>query len=326
VVVDCHEFDRSSSSYLDRGWTEWPLITMGTANHPLLPERVYRDGLAWVEAVAVEMARAGIDYERYLVGGPPPGHELRPSTFDGDDARNGLALAAGSLGFIIESGVTRAAEDPQTDIAGRVAAYLTLLQLFVTDLDLRQAAIATADEVRSRQPPEFIAINTFWGKFDREHRIVKVTSAATGDTIEVPSPNLMTDRVFKRWETTPAGYVIDRAVADPYRELLDRHAIGYEVLDEPARMTVEACRLDRVENETDEVYERYPGRQIVACAAPSSRNVAAGSLVVHLERGSWRTVVALIEPTMLYGLYQHDRFQDTVAEDGQIPVWRVVEP
>ena len=33
----------------------------------------------------------------------------------------------------------------------------------------------------------------------------------------------MTDRVFKRWETTPAGYVIDRAVADPYRELLDRH-------------------------------------------------------------------------------------------------------
>ena len=326
VVIDCHEFNRSSSEYLDRGWDEWPLIMMDTANHPLLPESVYRNGLAWLRVVAGEMDSAGIRYQRYLVGGPPPDGELRPSTLEGDDARNGLAIAAGGLGFIIESGVRRASKDPQGDIADRVTAYLSLLELFLSDPDFRQAAISAAAESRSLQLPEFVATNSFWGTVDPEPGVVRVVSRATGNVIDVPAPNLMTDRVFKRWVAMPRGYVIEAAVADAYRELLDRHGIDFEVSQEPTTSTVEACRLDRTETTPDEVYERYPGRQITSCRPASAREFASGSLMVHLEPATWRSTVALLEPTLLYGLYQYDEFQATVADDGTIPVWRIVSP
>ncbi len=116
VVVDCHEFTRDSGSYADRGWGEWPLIMMDGANSPLLPEEMLDLGLGWVEAAEEPMADAGFAYQRYLVGGPPPENELRPSTLDADDARNGLSFDGG-LGFIIESGIKRMRRRP----AGRPA-------------------------------------------------------------------------------------------------------------------------------------------------------------------------------------------------------------
>ena len=61
VVVDCHEFDRSSDAYRKLGWDEWPLIMMDTANHPLLPAGIYDVGLAQVDAAADPMAIAGFE-------------------------------------------------------------------------------------------------------------------------------------------------------------------------------------------------------------------------------------------------------------------------
>jgi hypothetical protein len=323
VVVDCHEFDRTSAAYRELGWDEWPLIMMDTANHPLLPTGVYEAGLAWVDAVTAPMAEAGFEYQRYLVGGPPPWFELRPSTLDGDDARNGLALAAGSLGFIIESGFRRAAEDPQADIGRRVAAYLKLLESLIFDMDLRATGLAAVAAVGATNPPSFLPVNTFWGANRTPGGRIHVVDRETGEPLEVPAPNLMTDRIFKRAVPTPSGYVVDSLVAGPYLELLERHGMPFEVLDGPRVMTVQRCELDRVEADFDPVHSRYGGRQIVDCASAAERTFAAGSLVVPLEGHSWRTVAALLEPNQLYGLYQYGEFRDTVADDGTIPVWRI---
>ncbi len=323
VVVDCHEFDRSSVVYRELGWDEWPLIMMDTANHPLLPTDIYEVGLALVDVASGPMTSAGFEYQRYLVGGPPPWTELRPSTLDGDDARNGLALATGSLGFIIESGVRRAADDPQADIGRRVSAYLELLNGILVDPDLRRDGSVAVAAARAAEPPDFLPVNTFWGSTASRVRPIRVVDRATGDVLEVPTANLVTDRVFKRGVPTPSGYVVDFEAAAPYRELLERHALPFEVLDKARVMRVQRCVLDRIEEDFDPVHARYGGRQIVDCEPVAERTFAAGSLVVPLAGSSWRTLAVLLEPNQLYGLYQYDAFRATLADDGTIPVWRI---
>ncbi|HLP31246.1 MAG TPA: M14 family zinc carboxypeptidase, partial [Geothrix sp.] len=98
LAVDSHEFGRDGEGYRARGWEAWPVITMDAANHPLIPEYLKTTGLAAVAAAEPLQRKAGHAYRRYLVGGPPPDEELRPSTPEVDDGRNGLGTL-GALSF-----------------------------------------------------------------------------------------------------------------------------------------------------------------------------------------------------------------------------------
>lgn len=323
LVVDGHEFTRDSSDYRDRGWGEWPVVTMDTANSLLLPDAVYEVGLRWVRDARAAMAAAGIPYRRYLVGGLPPDEEMRPSTLEADDARNGLALAAGGLGVIIESGVRRAAPDPMADLAQRVAGYRVLLERFLHDRELRRASLDAVAEARRAAPPAFLPVNVLWGNVGMRLDEVPVVDLGTGATVLVPTARRMHDRVVKGVVAAPAGYAVEAASAAPYRELLDRHGIPYRVLDGEETMPAERCVLEGVQAERDAVHERYGGRQLVRCEPASTATLGPGSLVVPLGGDRWRTLAALLEPRQLYGLYQYERFRGTVAEDGGLPVWRL---
>jgi hypothetical protein len=320
LVVDGHEFTRDSSGYTDRGWTEWPLVMMDTANHPLLPDAVYRVGLDWVDSAAPVMAASGIASQRYMVGDAPPSGELRPSTLDADDARNGLALHAGALGFIIESGILRGAPDPQADIADRVSAHLALLERFLHDRTLRPASLAAVASSRWATTPTAVPVNTLWGAVDPRPRPIPVVDRATGRVLMVPTINRMDDRVVKRSVATPVAYVIDAERASTYRALLDRHAIPYEVIESPLEAPLARCHLDRLEETYDPVYERYGGRQIVTCRAPSTERLRPGSLRVPTDGVDGRRAAPVLEPRMLYGLYQFEAYRATVADDGALPV------
>ena len=50
-----------------------------------------------MQSAALPLAKAGHAYARYHVGGPPPDEEVRPSTPEVDDGRNGLILVEGEL-------------------------------------------------------------------------------------------------------------------------------------------------------------------------------------------------------------------------------------
>ena len=181
-------------------------------------------------------------------------------------------IAAGSLGFIIESGIRRAAAEPEADIATRVAAYLELLGRFLEPGALRDRTVAAVEATRRQTAPAFVPVNTFWGRLSLEPETVRVVSAETGATVEVASANVMTDRVVKRSVATPVGYVVDSADARLYRSLLVRHGIRSELRSVARTLAVESCTLERIESFVDEVYNRYEGRQIVHCSEAAERS------------------------------------------------------
>lgn len=322
LAVDLHEFDRSSRDWREAGWDEWPLLTLDTANHPLLPDAVYRVGLDWIALAAERMAAAGIPFRRYLVGGVPPREELRPSTLDPDDARNGLALL-GSLGFIVESGIRRADPDPGADLHLRVAAHLELLDLFLRDPRLRAPSTAAAAQARQAPPPAWIPVNSLWASSGLEVHRIEAVDRATGAVVEIPTANLMDDRVVKRAVPAPAAYAVPPPAAAPFAALLQRHGLGFEELTGPRPATVERCRLERLEQGFDDLYQRYGGRQVVSCAAPEPLPLPEGTLVVPLSGPDAARAAALLEPLQLYGLYQLEEWRSEVGEDGTLPVLRV---
>ncbi len=327
LAVDLHEFDRTSRDWRDAGWDEWPLVTLDTANHMLLPTAVYDVGLAWIDAARKRLAAAGIPFRRYLVGGVPPGEEMRPSTLDPDDARNALALLGG-LGFIVESGVRRADPDPDADLPRRVAAQLELIDLFIRDPSLREASKAAAESARRARCPEWLPVNVLWGNRGLQLASIAAVDRAGGATVTIPTANVMHDRIVKRAVPAPTAYAILPTAADTFAALLERHGLAFERLQAPRPAAVERCRLDRVEEDFDELSQRYGGRQIVSCDPRAQAILGAGTLLVpiHLwnESPDAARAAALLEPQQLYGLYQFETYRSAAAPDGTLPVLRVV--
>ncbi len=324
VAVDLHEFDRTSEDYTTRGWTEWPDIMMDTANTALLDPGLYAVGVRWVEAMSAPLTAAGINYTRYTVGGAPPNGEQRPSTLEADDARNSLAATTGCLGFIVESGVRRAAADPNADLGRRVDAHLRIIRVLLEDQSLRGLSREAVTAARAAALPPFLPTNTFWGNAGPQVSQVKVIDSARSSNQVVTTANLMHDRIVKASVSTPVAWVVTAAAAEPYRTLLDRHGISYQVLGSATVLRAERTRLERVEEDTDPVYQRYGGRQIVTRDAPTDRRFETGALLVFPDQPARTMAALLLEPTMLYGLYQYPDFRSMVAADGTIPVWRVV--
>ena len=133
-------------------------------------------------------------------------------------------------------------------------------------------------------------------------------------------------RIVKKSVPTPEAYVIPSAHAEKFEELLKRLAIENSTLDEAQFLTVERCILESFSDEYDEIYNRYSGLQRVTRKTPEEVKLPAGSLLVPLDTATGLRAALLLEPTLLYGLYQFERFRDLVGDDGLLPVLRVMVP
>jgi len=324
VFVDCHEFTRDSKDYLKNGWLEWPLIMMDTANNPNFADGIYATGKWFCETVAPKMHNAGVNYTRYYVGGTPPNEELRYSSPEIDDARNGLA-SYGGLGFIIESGISRDRENPNKNLSERVRAYNLLFDEFVGNREFRRRGLKVVKNSRTAELPKYIAINYFWGNVGTQTKMVKVRDVQSNKTLEIEIPNFMTDMIVKKSVVRPIGYIIDAKSAEQYRKLLELQDIDFDVLSEPTIYKVESCSLLTVEDSWDPVYSRYAGRQIVEQKDAALKSFQKGAIYVPVSKPKDRRVFILLEPTMLYGLYQYQHYFDTTEDENRIPVYRVMQ-
>jgi hypothetical protein len=324
VAVDCHEFTRDSEERRKRGWIAWPDITMDGLNNPLFDPAVADAALRWVQESAAPEAQAGHTFLRYSVGGLPPDEEQRHSAPDIDGGLNAIGMYGG-LSFIIEAGVKRSDKDPAADLGNRVDAYLVLFRRVINGDGHRQEDLAAIEHARHRPLPAFIPTNYLWVNMGARVTEFPVIEVATGRTLRIPTANMMTDMAVKRSVPTPLGYAIEPRVAPEFKTLLERHGIPYEELTAPRTVKAEACTLVRLEEEFDDVYSRYEGRQIVTRGQPSEHELKPGSLWVPLEGESAVRVALVLEPAAMYGLYQYPRYKALVAQDGSLPVLRVVQ-
>jgi hypothetical protein len=322
LAVDSHEFGRDGEAYSQRGWEAWPVITMDAANHPLIPDDLKVAGLEAIATAAPKLAKAGLPYRRYAVGGPPPDEEIRPSTSEVDDGRNSLGTL-GALSFIIESGVRHTAPDPQADLGERVAGYRILYQHLLGTRTWRTRIQALAERARREPLPPFIATNTFWGNVGGHVQRVKVREVATGRTLEVPTPNVMEDLVVKGSVPTPRAYAIAPDAAACFRPVLEAQGLTWRTVEGSERARVEAVRLLRLEEPYDPLYQRYKDRQIVARLPLQAQELPVGTLVVPLDQPLARRAIQVLEPCLLYGLYGYPAFRQWSAPGTLMPVSRL---
>lgn len=325
LAADSHEFTRDGKAYAAKGWACWELITMDALNHPLHPEYLRRAALGLVESARKVMAKAGIPYTRYTVGGLPPDDEIRPSTTEVTDGRNSLG-ALGTVSFIIEAGVLRSAKDPQADLGRRVDAYRRLYA-HLLGTPASRANLRNLSERARREPlPPFVATNFFWANLGGKTATVKVTEAASGKVLEIPTANRMFDLVVKSSVPRPSAYAIEARAAARFLPVLQAHGLRYEVLQSETTLRAESCRLLRVEEPVDEIYQRYENRQIVARGAAEAKAFPSGTLRVPLDQPGARAAIMVLEPCMLYGIFGEKGFRGVAAPDGTLPVWRLGDP
>ncbi len=322
LAVDSHEFGRDGEAYARKGWEAWPLITMDACNHPLIPDDLKAAALEAVTSAGPLLARAGHAYRRYLVGGPPPEEELRPSTSEVDDGRNGLGTL-GALSFIIEAGVRHRAADPQADLGARVDGYRLLYRHLLGDRAWRDRIFKLAERARREPLPPFIATNTFWANVGGKVASVKVRDLATGKVLEVPTAMAMTDLVVKGSVPTPRAYAIEAAAAARFIPVLESQGLAFETLTAPRKVRIERVKLLRIEEPFDELYQRYKDRQLVERRPQAEVELPAGTLVITLDQDLARRAIQVLEPCLLYGLYGYPGFRELARPGADLPVSRL---
>jgi hypothetical protein len=323
IAVDCHEFTRDSEERRNRGWIAWPDITMDGLNNPLFDPAVVAAALRWVQESAAPEAQAGHAFLRYSVGGLPPDEEQRHSAPDIDGGLNALGMYGG-LSFIIEAGIKRSDKDPSADLGNRVDAYLVLFRRFIEGDGHRAEDLAAIERARHSPLPAFIPTNYLWVNLGARVTEFPVIEAATGRTLRIPTANMMTDMAIKMSVPTPLGYAVEPAVAQEFRTLLERHGIPYEELTAPRTVKAEACTLLRVEDQFDDVYSRYEGRQIVTRGQPAEHELKPGALWIPLDGEAIVRATLVLEPAEMYGVWQYPRYKALVGPEGLLPVLRVV--
>jgi hypothetical protein len=322
VAVDSHEFSRDPKSWRAKGWRKWPDITMDGLNNPLFDGGVVAAAKRWVDEAEGAEAKAGHPFLRYWVGEPPPDGEQRHSAPDIDGGLNAFGMY-GALSFIIEAAAYEGAA-PAGDLGNRVDAYLVLYRRFLAGGARRAEDLAAIARARSRPLPAFLPVHYLWVNPGPTVTEFPVVETATGRAVKVPTPNMMTEMAVKSSVPTPLGYAVVPAAAEAFRSLLEKHGIPFETLAAPRTVSAEAATLVRVEDDFDEVYSRYGGRQIVRRGEARATELATGSLFVPLEGEAAVRAALVLEPAQLYGLYQYARFKALAAADGSLPVLRVV--
>jgi hypothetical protein len=322
LAADSHEFGRDGEDYRAKGWEAWPIITMDAANHPLLSEGLKRTGLEAVAAAKPLEQQAGHAYDRYHVGGPPPEEEIRPSTPEVDDGRNGMGTL-GALSFIIEAGVRHHAADPQADLGERVDAYRILYRHLLGNRAWRNRVRTLAEHARHEPLPPFIATNTFWANLGGKVASVKVREVATGQAISVPTAMVMEDLVVKGSVPTPKGYAIDATAVARFLPVLEAQGLRYETLAAPKRMRVERVQFLRMEEPYDDLYQRYKDRQIVTRQLQGDVELPAGTIIVSLDQELARRAIQMLDPCLLYGLYGYPGFRELAVPGAPLPVSRL---
>jgi len=323
IAVDCHEFARETEGYGKRGWTKWPEITMDAINNPLFDKNLMTIANDWVAAAGRAANKEGYSFLRYWVGGVPPDEEQRHSAPDIDSGMNAIG-AYGGMSFIMEAAARSGDDAIAKELGDRVGAYLAMIRRVLQGVGSRSEALETISKSRARTLPPFLPTNYFWANPTGAITRFPVIDVATRQTVMVATPNMMTDIVVKKSVATPRGYAIEPRAAAELGALLDRHAVPYEKLAAPRIAEAETCTLVRVEDDFDEVYSRYEGRQIVSRSEAASRELPQGSLWVPLDGEAAARAALLLEPASLYGLFQYPRFRALVGEGGAIPILRVV--
>jgi len=323
LSVDCHEFTRDSEERRSRGFVAWPDITMDGVNNPLFDPAVIAAARRWVDEAAAPEAAAGHSFLRYSVGGLPPDEEQRHSAPDVDSGLNAIGTYGG-LSFIAEAAVRRADPAPAADLAARVDAYLVLLWRFIRGDDHRAEDLAAVESSRRRPLPPFIPVNYFWVNPGMTVTEFPVLDLATGRTLRIPTANMMTTMAVKRAVSKPLGYAVEPHAAAEFAPLLERHGIPFEPLAAPREVRAERCTLVRIEDEFDDLYSRYEGRQITRCDAATAQPLAPGTLWVPLEGEAAVRAALVLEPAALYGVYPYPRFRKLASPGATLPVLRVV--
>ncbi|MEO8376468.1 MAG: M14 family zinc carboxypeptidase [Candidatus Sumerlaeota bacterium] len=327
VFVDCHEYERDSESWRDRGIVKWPMITMGSVNNPYVDEPIRALAAKWVKDGKSAFDGTDITYDEYRVGGAPPDQEVRFSTTDTDDARNGTGIY-GTVSFIIESGRFGWAQGKQVDLGKRVDAYHRLLWFMVKKASENDDARKVVADGRTKSVGEYIPVNYFWGNVGDKVTALNAIDVVTSKTVQVQTVNFMGDLVVKRNVRRPIAYAIppSATVGNAFAELLKMQAIPYETLKAEKSVTVEPAKLLSVEEKEDPIYNRFDGRQIAEYQEQEKRTLPAGTIIVSPTNGqAGRRACILLEPLMLYSIYQYPAFRKTVGADGIVPVLRIVK-
>ncbi|NQV16255.1 hypothetical protein HQ531_12410 [bacterium] len=323
LSIDCHEFGRDSDDYREQGWLEWPEIMMDYANYPLLNDEVVSYGAGLVQRMESPMIKKGINFHRYFVGGVPPDGEQRFSAPDMDGGLNGAGIYGG-FSFIIEVGVYRKDNDDNHDLPRRVYVYTELLQQVLQDRKIRMQGLALFGRKIKPELPIWAPTNYFWAKLSESAMSIPVIDSATAKAISIPAPNFMPDLVIKKSVSVPLAYLINAEQADVFTDLLNRHEIPFQVIETPRDLLIQRCLLDTVEMDFDDVYHRYGGRVIATLNPKEKVLVEPGSLIVPVEAQNGIRVLALLEPTQMFGLYQYPTYLKMVTDDRILPVARIL--
>jgi len=322
VTLDVHEYGFAGSAWVDAGLHKNFGQQIGALSNANMSMALR--SFAW-DRVIPEMrsALAGKDVilKRYLVTDGPDAR-FRYSTTALNDGRNSMGIYH-SLSFLIEgrNGLT-----VESDIRERTRQQLETIKAFLgffgENAEEVGSLVAQEREVLIGEglPEEVALVMDYVPDPGRPSLSVGVIDIETGEekdlTIEAFAP-AVEGTLFV---TRPLGYVIP-SESSHVIDVLERHGILFQAMDQATPATLEAYRIESVVPTQKEDKEFLDVR---VTAARGEGTINAGDVVVWCNQLATNLIVTLLEPQSQWGLAPLPDFADMLAVGTEYPIRRIL--
>ncbi len=122
----------------------------------------------------------------------------------------------------------------------------------------------------------------------------------------------------------PFAYVVPEEFGSQV-DLLRRHGIAVEKLQEPAQLDVGVFRVDEIKR-APQAFQKHKMLSLTGVERTESRQTPAGSFVIRTAQPLGRLAAYLLEPTSCDGLTTWNFFDDQLETGKDDPVLRVLTP
>ena len=322
VTLDVHEYGYAGSAWVEAGFHKNFGHQIGAVSNPNIPENLRRYAVETVMPdLKGRLVSKNVELNRYLLTDGPDAR-VRYSTAALNDGRNSLGIYH-TLSFLIEgqNGMTMS-----DDIRERGRKQFETVKAFVAYF------AEHAEDVREMVGRERAAFEN--GQLPSQVSLVMdyvadpATPTLTYGVIDLASGEAQTREITDYhptvettlWVERPMGYAVP-AELDGIIDVLRRHEIAFEVVEDDTPAVLETYTVDRV-TETEKEDKAF--LEVSVDVEQAESTIPAGSVVVWCDQRASSFIVTMLEPQAQWGLAPLPDFVWMLAEGSEFPIRRIV--
>lgn len=317
VTLDVHEYSAFRKSFLKMGYVRSTDAEFGAPTNLNIPKSIIEFGVdSLFKYLNMELTKSNVTFSNYYKINAPD-DTVRSSTAGIIDGRQSFAIL-NTFSFILEG---KNGESFNSDLERRSLNQLKAIESFLQFQDKNSKKIISLIEKERKNilsSKDSVVIQMDYNSIGEKINMPITVLASMKDSSIIMdySSEIKPIKSVAR----PTSYLIPSEYQEVIN-LLDKHNVGYTILENPSKIEVEVYTVKNVE-------KKWLENKIFSIAKTistvSEYECKSGDIIVPLNQNAANWISIAFEPESMWGIIQSEKFENLLKVGEQFPIYRIM--